>query len=101
MQIKREMKNGEGKLSHSIRFDYLEQEPYEPIYKRPRVCLLQRGNLGWVLKNVCLPLFRAEEFVCKRKPVCAFPEQNDHVNFGEESLFAQEKMSELVHGALF
>jgi hypothetical protein len=56
---------------------------------------------GWVLKNACLPLFRAVESVCERKPVCAFPERKVHVNFGKESLFAQEKPSELVRGALF
>ena len=54
-----------------------------------------------MLKNVCLPLFRAMESVYERKPVCAFPKCNAHVNFGEESLFAKEKLSELVHGALF
>ena len=59
------------------------------------------GNLGWVLKNACLPFFRAVKSVCERKPVCAFPELNVHVNFGEESLFAQEKLSELVREALF
>jgi hypothetical protein len=63
--------------------------------------MLKRGSLCWVLKNVCLPLFRAMESVYERKLVCVFPERNVHVNFGEESLFSQEKMSELVRGALF
>ena len=90
-----------GNLSHSIRPDCPEEEPYEPVCKRPRVCLLQRGSLCWVLKSACLALFRAMESVYERKLVCAFPEQNVHVNFREESLFAQEKLSELVHEALF
>jgi hypothetical protein len=101
MQIKQKGTAVGGDLSHSIRPDCPEQEPYEPVCKRPRVCLLQRGSLCWVLKNACLPLFRAVESVGERKPVCAFPERNVHVNFGEESLFAQEKLSELVRGALF
>jgi hypothetical protein len=46
-------------------------------------------------------LFRTVDFVYERKLVCAFPERNVHVNFGEESLFSQEKLSELVCGALF
>ena len=87
--------------SHSIRPDYPEQDPYEPVCKRPRVCLLQRESLCWVLKNACLPLFRAVKPVCERKPVCSFPERNVHVNFGEESMFALERLSELVRGALF
>ena len=53
------------------------------------------------MKNVCLPLFRTVESVYERKLVCAFPERNVHVNFEKESLFAQEKLTELVHGTLF
>jgi hypothetical protein len=98
-KIKRNSRGGG--LSHSIRPDCPEQEPYELVCKRPRVCLFQRGSLCWVLENACLPLSRAVESVGERELVCAFPEQNVHVNFREESLFAQEKLSELVRGALF
>jgi hypothetical protein len=46
----------------------------------------------WGAKECVFTLFRSVESVCERKPVCAFLEQNVHVNFGEESLFAQEKV---------
>jgi hypothetical protein len=59
------------------------------------------GKPVWGAEECMFTLFRVVESVGERKLVCAFPERNVHVNFGEESLFAQEKPSELVRGALF